>query len=199
MSTPRSRRRALQAMAGAATIAPALPQQRKTQQQPTPPHRQDKPVEHKHEGMVNITPPPVYKLRFFTDAEFATLSVLVDLIIPRTDTPGARDAKAHQIIDAGVRPQRRDAWRSGLALMDRQAQGAEGKPFREAGPQTQVRLLQEASASPTSEAGVFFKLLKDATIDAYYSTREGLVQELGWSGNTYLPEFKGCTHPEHQG
>jgi hypothetical protein len=176
-----------------------LPQQRKTQQQPTPPHPQDKPVEHKHDGMVNITPPPVYKLRFFTQEEFETVAVLVDLIIPRTDTPGARDAKVHQIIDAGVRPQRRDAWRSGLALMDRQAREAEGKPFREAGQETQVRLLRQASAAPKSDAGSFFTLLKDATIDAYYSTREGLVQELGWSGNTFLPEFKGCTHPEHQG
>jgi hypothetical protein len=42
-------------------------------------------------------------------------------------------------------------------------------------------------------------LIKDLTIDGYYSSLEGLVGELGWKGNTYLPEFKGCTHPEHQG
>jgi hypothetical protein len=42
-------------------------------------------------------------------------------------------------------------------------------------------------------------MMKDMTIDRYYSSREGLSQELGWHGNTYLTEFKGCTHPEHQG
>jgi hypothetical protein len=43
-----------------------------------------------------------------------------------------------------------------------------------------------------------FRVLKDATIDAYYSTRDGLQQELGWNANTYLPEWKGCTHEEHR-
>ena len=45
----------------------------------------------------------------------------------------------------------------------------------------------------------FFKMLKDMTIDAYYSTRDGLERELGWKGLTPMHEFKGCTHPEHQG
>ena len=44
----------------------------------------------------------------------------------------------------------------------------------------------------------FFKTLKDATIDAYYSTKEGLVNELGWDAAKPMMEFKGCTHPEHQ-
>ena len=39
---------------------------------------------------------------------------------------------------------------------------------------------------------------QDATIDAYYSTKEGLVTELGWDAAKPLIEFKGCTHPEHQ-
>ena len=38
----------------------------------------------------------------------------------------------------------------------------------------------------------------DSTIDHYYATREGLQQELGWNANTYLTEFKGCTHEEHK-
>ena len=41
-------------------------------------------------------------------------------------------------------------------------------------------------------------MIKAMTIDGYYSTREGLEQELGWHGNTYLTSFPGCTHPEHQ-
>jgi len=45
----------------------------------------------------------------------------------------------------------------------------------------------------------FFAVLKGAAVDAYYSTREGLNMELGWNANTFLPEFKGCTHKEHQG
>jgi hypothetical protein len=52
------------------------------------------------------------------------------------------------------------------------------------------------STDLSTEDGKAFTLLKDLTIDAYYRTKAGLMQELGWNANTYLPEFKGCTH-EH--
>jgi hypothetical protein len=146
--------------------------------------RQQGKEQHKHEGMVSVKPPAVYKPRFFTDQEFALLAVLVDLIIPRTDTPGARDAKVHHIIDGSVRPAQERAWRDGLKAMT-------GMNFH--------RLSQAEQTAVLEKGGEFFRLLKGATVDAYYSTREGLVQELGWNFNTYLPEFKGCTHPEHQG
>jgi hypothetical protein len=35
-------------------------------------------------------------------------------------------------------------------------------------------------------------------VDGYYSSKERQADELGWHGNTFLTEFKGCTHPEHQ-
>jgi hypothetical protein len=63
----------------------------------------------------------------------------------------------------------------------------------------QLTLLERISREKDTPGARFFKLVKDAAIDAYYSTREGLVTELGWNFNTFLPEFKGCTHKEHQG
>ena len=42
------------------------------------------------------------------------------------------------------------------------------------------------------------KLVKDLTIEGYYTSKPGLTVELGWNANTFLSEFKGCTHPEHQ-
>jgi hypothetical protein len=62
----------------------------------------------------------------------------------------------------------------------------------------QTDVLRHASENPETAPGRFFEWMKSLTIDGYYSSKEGLVQELGWNGNTYLPEFKGCTHPEHQ-
>jgi hypothetical protein len=44
----------------------------------------------------------------------------------------------------------------------------------------------------------FFKAIKNMTIDGYYTSKIGIHQELQYKGNTYLKEFKGCTHPEHQ-
>ena len=116
--------------------------------------------------------------KFFSEAELAQLARLVDVIIPRTDTPGAADAQAHLIIDerCGANAALGSRWRDLLGRMTGEAEAA----------------VKAAVDTPD------FKLLKDSTIDAYYSTREGLRQELGWNANTYLPEWKGCTHDEHR-
>ena len=60
----------------------------------------------------------------------------------------------------------------------------------------QIELL-EAFSTATGARGAFFQTLKEMTIDGYYSTEIGLVQELGYQGNDYLREFPGCQDQEH--
>ena len=43
----------------------------------------------------------------------------------------------------------------------------------------------------------FFRLIKNLTADGYYTSRAGLVEELGYSGNTMMAKFPGCAVPEH--
>lgn len=43
----------------------------------------------------------------------------------------------------------------------------------------------------------FFRLVKNLTADGYYTSRVGLLDELGYSGNTALARFPGCPVPEH--
>ena len=43
----------------------------------------------------------------------------------------------------------------------------------------------------------FFRLIKNLTADGYYTSRVGLVEELGYSGNTYRSSFPQCSVPEH--
>lgn len=43
----------------------------------------------------------------------------------------------------------------------------------------------------------FFRLLKNLTADGYYTSRPGLLEELGYTGNTALASFPGCPVPEH--
>jgi hypothetical protein len=43
----------------------------------------------------------------------------------------------------------------------------------------------------------FFRLIKNLTADGYYTSRVGLLEELGYSGNKYLPGFQHCAVPEH--
>ena len=123
---------------------------------------------------------------FLTAAELATLTVLVDAIIPRTDTPGAADAGVPAYID------RRLAANAQLAERFRAGIKALGADFPALSATQRTELLQARQDDP------FFQLVKSMTVDGYYTSKEGLAGELGWHGNTYLTEFKGCTHPEHQ-
>ena len=38
----------------------------------------------------------------------------------------------------------------------------------------------------------FFALMKALTTDGYYTSRAGLIQELGYKGNMVLSDFPGC-------
>jgi gluconate 2-dehydrogenase gamma chain len=42
----------------------------------------------------------------------------------------------------------------------------------------------------------FFRLIKNLTADGYYTSRIGLVEELGYAGNTALGRFPACPVPE---
>ena len=42
----------------------------------------------------------------------------------------------------------------------------------------------------------FFRLLKNLTADGYYTSRIGLIEELGYKGNTFLAAFPACSIPE---
>ena len=97
---------------------------------------------------------------------------LVDLIIPRTDTPGAADARVPEFIDRKLAGDAtlKERFLAGLRAFD----------------------------GVLKESDPFSRLLKGLTVDGYYTSKEGLVEELGWHGNTFLTEFEGCTHADHQ-
>jgi hypothetical protein len=183
MSMPTSRRSIIKTIATAAVAAPLGAQHE----------------HHATNDLVQIAKSKTpYKPKFFTRMELETVKLLVNLIIPRTDTPGAADAGVHQIIDTDVSRDRaaQKRWRDGLAWINSESRG---KTFAALTSDKQIAILTSASKESDATGWKFFSLLKNATVDAYYSTREGLQTELGWNANTYLAEFKGCTHKEHQG
>lgn len=125
-----------------------------------------------------------YSPKVFSAAELDVIRDIAETIIPRTDTPGAADARVQLFIDRHYSLDSRTLaeFRQGLRLV--QTSLRRGRPMTE--------ILTDLQGHP------FFQLVKDLTIDGYYSSREGLAQELGWKGYTPVPEFKGCTHKEHQ-
>ena len=127
------------------------------------------------------------------------------MIIPTDETPGAREAKVNEYIDMIVSegsPSLKKLYRNGLEWLDKTSHLSHGKVFVELSNEQQVEILTEMSQIKNPSANNqlqarFFKAIKEATIDGFYTSRIGL-DELGYKGNGVLDEFPGCTHPEHQ-
>jgi len=136
-----------------------------------------------------------------------TIVALTELIIPQTDTPGAKAANVNRFIDwvlSQAPPAERDKFISGLAWIDERSRARYQKDFVSASSEQQTTLLtplaDEANHAAEDATGViFFQTIKSMTISGYYSTEIGLQQELGDDGVMVWAVFKGCDHPEHQG
>lgn len=154
---------------------------------------------HLHTGPAIQVPVPS-KPTFFQPSEFATIEALAERIIPRSDTPGARDSGVALLIDKAIvaDPALEQPYRAGIADLNALAIGGFGRSFAALDEHQQIAVLTPISLEIGSSIGKFFAMVKDMTIDAYYKTEAGLKTELGWHGNTYLPSFPGCDHPEHQ-
>lgn len=176
------RRDALKTLAAGAALFPILP----ASAQPAS-------AQHAQHGAASSAAKP-YTPQLITGSQRELLTAVCERIIPRTDTPGAADAGVADEIDFLATRRRGLADRVGAAL--RRVEAVAGKPFAALPANEQDEVLRRMSADLASEDGKAFSLLKDLTIDGYYRTKAGLMQELGWNANTYLPEFKGCTH-EH--
>src|SRR5947209_17621297 len=87
-----------------------------------------------------------YQPKFFTAHEYATVAVLVDLIIPKDERSGsATDAGVPEVMDFMMtdQPRRQVAMRGGLALVDRLAVDRFGKRFVDTTNAQRRQLLDE--------------------------------------------------------
>ncbi len=142
------------------------------------------------------------KPKFFSAEQMALIATISELIIPTDDhSKGAIDAEVPQFIDLMISEssaETKKLWTDGLAAVDKMAAGG----FNKAAKDQQIGILTTISKNEMKPATLeerFFKAIKNMTIDGYYTSRIGIHDELKYQGNTYLKEFKGCTHPEHKG
>ena len=140
-----------------------------------------------------------FKPRFFTAHEYATVSVLVDLIIPKDERSGsATDAGVPEFMDFMMidQPRRQVAMRGGLALIDRLSTDRAGKRFVNAGDRERRALLDEIAYTSNPDPGLshavaFFSSFRDLTASGFWSTKMG-VADLQYQGNTFVDDWSGC-------
>ncbi len=122
------------------------------------------------------------------------VTTITELIIPETDTPGARAARVNEFIDRMLTDWFKDDERAHfvaeLATVDTKAQDAYGKPFLDLTPEEQTELLSAmeeegiawmealGTGAADPEKPPFFNLIKQLTLVGYYTSEIGGSQEL---------------------
>ncbi len=128
------------------------------------------------------------------------LADLADLIIPTTDTPGAKAAGVGPFINKMLSDcyalKEQNIFKKGLLKIDQEAKKAFGKPFLEISISQKTALLKiaEAEALDNTQAGnkepQFFRLLKEITLLGYFTSEIGCTQALAYE---WVPgRYSGC-------
>jgi hypothetical protein len=146
--------------------------------------------------------PQTAALKAFDPHQNATVVTISELIIPQTDTPGAKAARVNEFIDLIVAEwydqEQRSAFLTGLADIDRRSQSSFSKDFAECSDKQQIQILNEldeesqvklastgrrrarnvALTTRLAERQLFFPMIKQLTLIGYYTSEIGFVQEM---------------------
>jgi hypothetical protein len=145
----------------------------------------------------------------------ATVATISELIIPQTDTPGAKVARVNEFIDLILTEwyddPERAAFLNGLADVDLRSRDLFGKDFVECSEKQQTQVLtdlDEELAKMQGSSGPrhrrtdppeknFFYMMKRLTLTGYYTSEVGFEQEL--REQIIPPRHAGCASIEETG
>lgn len=130
-----------------------------------------------------------FEVRTLTGGRDELVAALSELIIPETDTLGARGARVHEFADNMLSDWYDDGevqeFLAGLEDIQQRAREYDGKSFTELDLGSQVKILtqmeKEAEAwQDNGEHGTppFFLTIKSLTLFGYYTSEVGATQEL---------------------
>lgn len=153
---------------------------------------------------------PSGPLHTLNDAQNTTVVTMAEIILPKTDTPGATEARVSEFIDLILTEwyseEDRARFLRGLAMVDAEANKAFGKAFNDCNGEQQTAIVKQfdqemvASASPTenvhaahedaTEQGQFFHMMKQLTLTGYFTSEAGAKQALHFQ---MIPgHYQGC-------
>jgi hypothetical protein len=153
---------------------------------------------------------PGWKPLFLDEHQNETLIVFSDLIIPATDTPGAKEALVNRYIDlvlAAETPETQRVFLNSLGYLDGESIRRFKAAFRYLAREDQDILLHGLAYPRTGSGWAgdtngaadpghgHFAALKGRIMSAYYSSQIG-EKELGWDGAFAHGPYQGCEHPE---
>ena len=142
-----------------------------------------------------------YQPRVFTAAEWRTVRILVDLVIPRDERSGsATDAMVPEFMDVFMadRQNMRTWMRTGLTWLDDECRKRFGGNFVDCEPGQRTAVLDDiawpARAREEMQPGVrFFNNFRNFTASGFWSSKVG-VEDLQYMGNRPTI-WNGCPAP----
>jgi len=141
-----------------------------------------------------------------------TVTTIAEIIIPQTNTPGAKAARVNEFIDLILTEwydeEEKSTFLTGLTDVDSRARDLHGKDFVECGEKQQVEILQaldDEVAARTEDVRRrrshppqknFFFMMKQLTLVGYYTSQIGFEQEL--HGEIIPSRHTGCVPLEEE-
>ncbi len=140
-----------------------------------------------------------YSLRSLDAHQNATVIAMIDLIIPETDTPGAKAARVNEFIDLilteWATPEEKKNFLDGLAGIDKKSNELYGKNFVDSNAAQREALLRSvddatgARPRPARHGntvpepdpqmkGPFWVVFKNITLHGYYTSQVAFEKEL---------------------
>jgi gluconate 2-dehydrogenase gamma chain len=148
------------------------------------------------------TAPSQFKPQFFSPEEYALVERLTDLIIPRDETPGAREAGVAEFVDFMVAHDREQqySFRTGLTWLNAHAGRTFGTPFLELTEAQQVSLLEPLAYRTKYRDGEedgreFFGRIRELTVMGFYTSEIG-YHELDNPALRFYAKSPACPHPD---
>jgi hypothetical protein len=148
---------------------------------------------------------PAWRPLLLNHDQARSVAYLAEAILPRTETPGAIDARVHELIDLELSvaaPAERERFLEGLAWVEARSQRLFGRGVAADSDEERARLLSEISDEKGAEVAElapgmrFFAELKRRTIFGYYTSEVGRTEGLGLPDAVTMETFRGCTHRE---
>ncbi len=146
-------------------------------------------------------------LRTLNPHQETIVKTMTELILPRTDTPGAADVGATEFIDLMLtewyEQRERTLFVNGLADVDSRSRSLFAKDFADCSPTQQADILTalgermveekpqplpvETDSAPETD---FYAMLRRLTLTAYYTSEKGATEELHFE---IIPGmYEGC-------
>ena len=124
------------------------------------------------------------------------LAELAEIIIPKTDTPGAKDISAHlfalKMVDDCFTKENQEKFMHGMKDFETFASEKSGKPFADSSVQQKEAIVAELDSHKAAGDGIsfFYQSIKKLTTQAYSTSQYYLTNIRGYK---MIPgKFQGC-------